>query len=164
MNTAMHKKCYNLYSYISIHLLWKRSQHTFVSICLKIETNLTPFFLVPLLNAISFKHTTQASLTAQNPHTSTTIHCLQKLSNRRPRSPQLCSTPHPSTPHPILTTYPPHTPPSPSPPKMWVAWEASSNWRKGPNLPWLENLSHLQQTFSSLLKYELTREQSSTRK
>ena len=50
-----------------------------------------------------------------------TIHCLQKLSNRRPRSPQLCSTPHPSTPHPILTTYPPHTPPSPSPPKMWVA-------------------------------------------
>ena len=93
-----------------------------------------------------------------------TIHCLQKLSNRRPRSPQLCSTPHPSTPHPILTTYPPHTPPSPSPPKMWVAWEASSNWREGPNLPWLENLSHLQQTFSSSLKYELTSEQSSIRK
>ena len=31
-----------------------------------------PLFLVSLLNAISFKHTTQASLTAQNPHTSTT--------------------------------------------------------------------------------------------
>ena len=131
---------------------------------LKLKQTWPLFFWVSLLNAISFKHTTQASLTAQNPHTSTTIHCLQKLSNRRPRSPQLCSTPHPSTPHPILTTYPPHTPPSPSPPKMWVAWEASSNWREGPNLPWLENLSHLQQTFSSLLKYELTREQSSTRK
>jgi hypothetical protein len=30
-----------------------------------------PFFFVSLLNAISFKHTTQASLTAQNPHIST---------------------------------------------------------------------------------------------
>ena len=71
MNTAMHKNviiCTLIFQSIS----FESALNTLLFPAVLKLRQTWPLFLVSLLNAISFKHTTQASLTAQNPHTSTT--------------------------------------------------------------------------------------------